>query len=96
MDTEFREEAQYLKILAHPTRLRIIHLLSEGEHCVSNLENMLDLKQANVSQHLALLSSAGIVTSRREGMRTCYTLADPRALEIVKLLDGSTKGEKVK
>lgn len=94
MDTEYREEAQYLKILAHPTRLRIIHLLSGGEHCVSNLESLLDLKQANVSQHLALLSSAGIVTSRREGMRTCYSLADPRAVEIVKLLSESIEGGK--
>lgn len=87
MNTAFKEEAQYLKVLAHPTRLRIIEVLSQQEHCVSNLETLLNLKQANVSQHLALLSSAGIVASRRDGMRICYSLADPLALEVLRLLE---------
>lgn len=83
----FDEAARYLKILAHPTRLRIIAAVTTGERCVSNLENLLELKQANVSQHLSILGRAGILTSRRDGMRTCYRLADDKVLKLLEILE---------
>ncbi|MDI3280704.1 MAG: metalloregulator ArsR/SmtB family transcription factor [Bacillota bacterium] len=84
---EWRAKARYLKALAHPTRLRIIELLGQGEHCVSSLEILLALKQANVSQHLSVLSGAGIVEPRRDGMKVCYRLVDERPLRILELIE---------
>ncbi|MBO8126480.1 MAG: winged helix-turn-helix transcriptional regulator [Firmicutes bacterium] len=83
---DYESAAGFLKTLAHPTRLRIVAAVCKGERCVSNLENLLELKQANVSQHLAILSRAGILRSRRDGMRTCYRLADERVIAILEIL----------
>ncbi|NLY56059.1 MAG: winged helix-turn-helix transcriptional regulator [Firmicutes bacterium] len=83
---DYRSAADFLKLLAHPTRLRIVAALSKGERCVSNLENLLELKQANVSQHLSLLTRAGLLASRRDGMRTCYRLVDEKVVPILEIL----------
>lgn len=80
--------ADRLKALADPTRLRLLHLMEDGELCVGDLTEAVDGSQANVSKHLAVLRSAGLVRSRRAGMNVCYSLADPVVLEICDLMCG--------
>lgn len=70
----FIEHAQLLKSLAHPKRLEIIHLLRDQELAVSDIHTMLDLPQANISQHLMILRDAGVVTTRREGKQIYYSI----------------------
>lgn len=77
----FELQANVLKALAHPRRLEIVHLLREQELSVSDIYAMLDLPQANVSQHLMLLREAEIVSTRREGKQIFYMLADHRYVE---------------
>lgn len=74
--------ADCLKALADPTRLRILHLLEDGELCVGELVGAVGGSQANVSKHLAVLRNAGLVRARRSGMNVCYSLEDPVALEV--------------
>lgn len=74
------------KGLADPTRLRIMHLLVDGECCVCDLMEGLDLPQSTVSRHLATLKGAGWVTGRRAGVWTYYTVADDRAQSMALLL----------
>jgi DNA-binding transcriptional ArsR family regulator len=70
--------ARILKALGHPTRLQILEVLSlEGESCVCHLECRLGLRQAYISQQLARLRDAGIVTDRRVGLNVFYRLANP-------------------
>lgn len=80
--------ADRLKALADPTRLRLLHLLGEGERCVGDLVAEVGGTQANVSKHLAVLRSAGLVRSRRAGMNVCYALEEPVVLEICRLVSG--------
>lgn len=80
--------ADRLKALADPTRLRLLHLLEGGERCVGDLVSEVGGTQANVSKHLAVLRGAGLVRSRRAGMNVCYTLEEPVALEICRLVSG--------
>ncbi len=83
----FEEAADYLKALAHPTRLRILDfLMRQKETCVKSLWEELGLQQSNVSQHLALMKQRGIIDSRKEGVKTCYWIADPLAEKIFKML----------
>ena len=82
----YRLLATTIKALAHPTRLAILSLLREGEVCVCDLEPALDLRQANISQHLAILRRANLVTSRREGLRILYRVSDERVFEALDLL----------
>lgn len=80
-------EADAMKALAHPKRLQIIDLLSDGsERTVTELQDTTGLSQSNVSQNLALLRTSGIVQARREGNNVYYSVTDPRILKAVTLL----------
>lgn len=57
------------KALGEPTRLRIIKLLSQKELCVCELEQIMQISQPRISQHLKILKQAGLVTERRQGQR---------------------------
>jgi len=67
-----------VKALAHPTRLQMLALLRDGERCACEFGPLLDLGQANVSQHLAVLRKAHLVDTRRDGVRVMYSLSDGR------------------
>ena len=86
----YRLLARTTKALAHPTRLAILSLLREGEVCVCDLEPALDLRQANISQHLAILRRANLVTSRRDGLRILYRVTDSRVFKALDLLSSIT------
>ena len=81
--------ASFLKTLADPTRLRILHALQGGERCVSDLLAEFPCTQANVSKHLALLRSAGIVEFRRQGVQIYYRIADPAVFAICGVVCGA-------
>ncbi|MBT8484926.1 MAG: winged helix-turn-helix transcriptional regulator [Phycisphaerales bacterium] len=66
--------AGLMRLLADPTRLRLLHLLQEGEINVSTLCGALDLAQPTVSHHLGLLRSARLVRTRRSGKQVFYAL----------------------
>lgn len=70
-----REASDFLKAFSHESRLLILCLLSEGERSVTELEEILSLRQANVSQQLARLRLDGLVTTRRDGKTVYYNLA---------------------
>ena len=76
------QAARCLKVLAHPTRLLIIHLLSEGELSVQELEKAVGISQSNMSQHLNLLKDKEILQSRRVAQQVFYRLRDPRLLQL--------------
>ncbi len=81
------EQAQaascFLKALAHEGRLMILCHLSSGEKSVTELEHLLQSRQAAVSQQLARLRLEGIVSSRREGKTIYYALHDPKAARLI-------------
>lgn len=59
----------FFKALGEPTRLRIIRMLAEQELCVCELEEILQISQPRISQHLKVLKQAGLISERREGQR---------------------------
>lgn len=77
---------EFLKSLAHTARLVILCRLSEGPATVSQLEEMLNMRQASVSQQLARLRREGLVEATRDGRVIYYSLADERARKLVSLL----------
>ncbi|MCG7493584.1 helix-turn-helix transcriptional regulator [Thalassobius sp. Cn5-15] len=78
--------ATYLKTLAHEGRLMILCHLGSGEKSVGELESLLDMRQAAVSQMLARLREEGLVTPRRDGKTIYYSLADANTSEVIALL----------
>ncbi len=71
---EVSKISRSLKALCDANRIRILEILASGEHCVSDLVTRLEIDQPKVSHHLAILRSAGIVRSRRDGRHINYSL----------------------
>jgi len=82
MKERLEKAARCLKVLAHPTRLMIIHLLGDGERSVQELEKALGVSQSSISQHLNLLKDKEILESRRVAQQVFYRLRTPRLLEL--------------
>ena len=82
----YRLHAQICKALADPKRLLILNELREGERTVGDLASALDLPQATVSQHLAILRQRALVYSRRHGVNVFYTIANQKVIRAFDLL----------
>lgn len=82
----YRRQAEWLRALAHPVRLRMLVGLRRCECNVSRLWQELGISQPLASQHLLRLRRAGLVVGERRGRQTCYRLADPRLPRLLKLL----------
>jgi ArsR family transcriptional regulator len=80
VDTMFRA-------FSERTRLRILHLLLDGEMCVGDLVAILEMTQPRTSQHLAYLRKAGLVVGRKAGLWNYYSLAPARSPFQKKLLE---------
>ncbi|PLY00629.1 MAG: ArsR family transcriptional regulator [Desulfuromonas sp.] len=86
----FDREAEILKVLGHPVRLKIVAgLLSESCN-VKKIWECLELPQATVSQHLALLKNKGVIEGRRDGVEVFYKVVNKEAESIVGSLFGQT------
>ena len=81
-----RLASEFLKALSHETRLLLLCLLSEKERSVTELENLLLLRQPTVSQQLGRLRLDGLVTTRREGKTVYYSIADDDIKRVIALL----------
>lgn len=82
----YERNAEIYKILANSKRLEILNLLREQEMPVEELVKTLGISKANVSQHLALLRHAKLVTVRRNGPNGYYNIIDPRIVEPCRIL----------
>ncbi len=81
-----RKASDFLKAIAHENRLVILCLLSERERSVTELEGLLALSQATVSQQLARLRHEGLVETRRDGRVVYYSLADDTTKRFIKAI----------
>ena len=83
-------QTQFFKVLAHPARIAIIKILRDGEHCVCHMEAYLGLRQAFISQQLAVLREAGIIVDRRDGWNIFYRVINPQIYDLLDAADRLT------
>lgn len=81
-------KAEFFKTLGHPARIRVLELLSDREMAVSELLPEVRLEASNLSQQLAVLRRAGLVTARREGSQVYYALTSPQVAELLAVARG--------
>lgn len=87
-------EARLLKALAHPVRLQIARVLALEESCVCHLEARLRLRQAYLSQQLAVMREAGLISERKVGTFVYYRLAERSLIDVIsaaRAVTGSTE-----
>ena len=88
MNAEFSNlQAELIKALANPARLRVLQLLLQGEQTASDLVLACGISKANLSQHINLLKKEGLVLCNKRGTFCHYSLADKRIVKALKLLE---------
>ena len=83
MSDNAQRATDFLKALAHESRLMMLCILAEGEKSVGELEEILSLRQPTVSQQLARLRGDGLVATRRDGKAIYYRLASEEARIVI-------------
>lgn len=78
-----RFKADVFQVLAHPTRIHIVELLGSGEKSVGELLHEIPVEAANLSQHLSVQRSRGLVLSRKKGSQVFYRLRDDMLIEVL-------------
>ncbi|MEV5606082.1 metalloregulator ArsR/SmtB family transcription factor [Streptomyces sp. NPDC052299] len=93
----YQLKAEFFKTLGHPTRIRVLELLSEREHAVAEMLAEVGIEAASLSQQLAVLRKANLVLTRREGSNVYYRLASPELAELLRvarsILSGVLQGQ---
>lgn len=79
----YQLKAEFFKTLGHPARIRVLELLSQREHAVAEMLPEVGIEAANLSQQLAVLRRAGLVTTRKEGSSVYYSLTSPHVTELL-------------
>ncbi len=82
---------EILKIIAHPLRIKILEELRKGVKCVSDIEEFLEIRQPNVSQHLSLMRRYGLIDYFVDGRLKCYFLRDPMIPDLIDIIDKEYK-----
>ena len=93
----YQLKAEFFKTLGHPARIRVLELLSEREHAVAEMLPQVGIEPAHLSQQLAVLRRANLVTSRKEGSTVYYSLTSPHIAELLavarQILTGVLSGQ---
>jgi ArsR family transcriptional regulator len=76
-------KAEILKVLAQPTRLKILELLRNGERCICEIVPAINGEQSNISRHISLMQKSHLVTTRKDGVKVMVKVRDPKIFEIL-------------
>ncbi|GMR04662.1 MAG: metalloregulator ArsR/SmtB family transcription factor [Thermodesulfobacteriota bacterium] len=79
-------QSEICKTLSNPKRLEIIYVLKDGEKSAGEITAEMGLAKANVSQHLSVLKSCGVVRSRRDGVNIHYSITNPKIVRACALM----------
>ena len=81
--SKYEARAKIIKSMAHPTRLMLVDLLSQREHCVCELTDKIGVDISTISKHLSILKHAGIVADDKRGLMVFYRLKAPCVLNFL-------------
>ena len=79
----YQAKAEFFKALAHPARIRVLELLSQRDHAVSEMLPEVGIEAAHLSQQLAVLRKMNLVVTRKEGSTVIYSLVSPQVAELL-------------
>lgn len=80
-------KTRIFKVISDSNRLKILEMLRGGELCQCEIVPIIDQSQPTVSRHLRLLEEAGLIRSRREGVRMIYEIVDPHIYNVIDAID---------
>ena len=80
----YEKQAEILKALAHPLRVAILDYLKDGEQCVCDIAKYVGSERSNISRHLAVMVSCGVLEYRKAGLKVIYKLKTKCVLDFLK------------
>ena len=87
----YNKQAEVVKAVGHCLRIAILDFLKDGEQCVCDIAKHVGSERSNVSRHLSVMVSAGILESRKEGLKVIYRLKTPCILEFLSCISACLK-----
>jgi len=79
----FTRQAEIVKAMGHPVRIAVLDFLRDGEQCVCDIAKYAGSERSNVSRHLSVMVSAGVLASRKDGLKVMYRLKTPCILNFL-------------
>src|SRR4030065_1894448 len=76
-------KTEILKVLAQPTRMKILECLRNGEKCICEIVPAINGEQSNISHHISLMQKSHLVTTRKDGVKVMVKVRDPKIFEIL-------------
>ena len=76
-------KAEVLKVLAQPTRLKILEFLRDGERCICEIIPAINGEQSNISRHISLMQKSHLITTRKDGVKVMVKVRDPQIFDIL-------------
>ena len=91
--SSLREAAEFLRVLSHPCRLRIVEMLLGGEYCVGELADSCEVPSHVASEHLRLMQHCGLLDSKRDGRKTFYFVVDDYLHDLMSVVRSRYEGK---
>jgi ArsR family transcriptional regulator len=91
----YEKQAEVARAIAHPIRMAILDFLRSGPQCVCDIAEAVRAERSNVSRHLSLMVTAGVLTSEKQGLKVIYSLRTPCVLRFVDCLGECLKEKAV-
>ncbi|MCR6515491.1 MAG: ArsR/SmtB family transcription factor [Clostridium sp.] len=82
---------EFFKALGHPLRIQIVKELYDGPTCVCHINDNIESSQANISKHLRILKNGNVLSCKKVGMYTYYSLTDEKIKDVVKIVEEMMK-----
>ena len=79
----FERQGEIVKAIAHPLRIAVVHFLAAGPQCVCDIAEYVNSERSNVSKHLSIMVSAGVLSSQKKGLKVIYKLKRPCIFEFL-------------
>ena len=79
----FDRQAEIVKALAHPIRIAVVDFLRDGPQCVCDIAEHVGSERSNVSRHLSVMTSAGVLENYKDGLKVMYSLQTPCILKFL-------------
>ena len=79
----FEKQAAIAKAIAHPVRVAVLDYLKPGEQCVCDIAEVVGTERSNLSKHLSIMTTAGVLQSRKDGLKVMYSIKTPCVLRFL-------------
>ena len=91
MQRIFEKQANIAKAIGHPMRVAVIDFLRDGEQCVCDIAKKVGSERTNLSKHLSIMIAAGVLQSRKDGLKVMYKIKTPCILRFLECLKDCLK-----